>query len=88
MGKEEIQESEPLRIYLNEIGEIPLLGRDGRKRIGQKNLRRRRICKSETGRRESSSRRFYRKTLYGKRFAVNGSDSGRKYRIDACCRKV
>ena len=25
MGKEEIQESEPLRIYLNEIGEIPLL---------------------------------------------------------------
>lgn len=68
MGKEEIQESEPLRIYLNEIGEIPLLGRDGRKRIGQKNLRRRRIRKSETGRRESSSRRFYRKTLYGKRF--------------------
>ena len=68
MGKEEIQESEPLRIYLNEIGEIPLL--------------------DETGRRESSSRRFYRKTLYGKRFAVNGSDSGRKYRIDACCRKV
>lgn len=56
MGKEEIQESEPLRIYLNEIGEIPLLGRDGRKRIGQKNLRRRRIRKSETGRRESSSR--------------------------------
>ena len=70
MGKEEIQESEPLRIYLNEIGEIPLLD------------------ESETGRRESSSRRFYRKTLYGKRFAVNGSDSGRKYRIDACCRKV
>ena len=79
MGKEEIQESEPLRIYLNEIGEIPLL---------DETLRRRRIRKSETGRRESSSRRFYRKTLYGKRFAVNGSDSGRKYRIDACCRKV
>ena len=82
MGKEEIQESEPLRIYLNEIGEIPLLDETEEKELG------RRIRKSETGRRESSSRRFYRKTLYGKRFAVNGSDSGRKYRIDACCRKV
>ena len=85
MGKEEIQESEPLRIYLNEIGEIPLLDETEEKELG------RRISdgdESARARLESSSRRFYRKTLYGKRFAVNGSDSGRKYRIDACCRKV
>ena len=88
MGKEEIQESEPLRIYLNEIGEIPLLDETEEKELG------RRISdgdESARARLEEGNLRLVvsiAKTLYGKRFAVNGSDSGRKYRIDACCRKV
>ena len=36
MGKEEIQESEPLRIYLNEIGEIPLLDETEEKELGRR----------------------------------------------------
>ena len=83
MGKEEIQESEPLRIYLNEIGEIPLLDETEEKELG------RRISDGdESARARLEEGNLRRKTLYGKRFAVNGSDSGRKYRIDACCRKV
>ena len=35
MGKEEIQESEPLRIYLNEIGEIPLLDETEEKELAE-----------------------------------------------------
>ena len=87
MGKDEIQESEPLRIYLNEIGEIPLLDETEEKELGRRISDGDESARAKTGRRESSSRRFYRKTLYGKRFAVNGSDSGRKYRTDACCWK-
>ena len=36
MGKEEIQESEPLRIYLNEIGEIPLVEEAEEKELGRR----------------------------------------------------
>ena len=67
MGKEEIQESEPLRIYLNEIGEIPLLDETEEKELGRRISDGDESARARLEEGKSSSRRFLSQNIIRER---------------------
>ncbi len=69
---------DPVRMYLKEIGKVPLLKRGGRDRTGEKDGDGRSGGKETSCRGELASCGQHCKALCGTRHVVLGSDSGRK----------
>ena len=69
---------DPVRMYLKEIGKVPLLECRRRNRTGKTNGKRRSGSEKTSGRSQPSSGSQHCKTICGTWHAVPGSDSGRK----------
>ena len=69
---------DPVRMYLKEIGKVPLLSPDEEIDLAQKMAEGNRNCQTEAGRSQPASGGIHRQALCGPRHAIPGPDSGRK----------
>ncbi len=80
--------TEPLKIYLNEIGQIPLLSEEEERDLGCKSASGDEDARRKLEEGESTPGGISRKTLYWKRDYTHGSDPGGKYWSHACSREI
>ena len=85
---EDVEATEPLKIYLKEIGQIPLLTEEEERVLGQKSAQGDKEAKRKL---EEGNLRLVvsiAKHYTGSRAFLSGFDSGRKSGVDARCGKI